>query len=164
MKKYLTLILILCSLNLYATWRTNEEICKDLLVKSEDLMNIKDGKEWQKIYGSRKEFGLRVDKKTTGIHLSAVSDIYGDTSVNLRSVGSNLDIQIHISRLAQIGHTEYSSNIYLNLLDDDKYLIKTIFIDSVNGVFEGYLYRSTEMEYPEFQKIKRYEIVTREKK
>lgn len=77
--------------------------------------------------------------------------------VTLRFDKNKIDFRINLFQPLFNG----SGTIYLQLLDEDRFLIKSIFVSRVCDGYSGTLLGNYDMNWENFQKIKYYEISMR---
>lgn len=143
----ITCTLLFFSVNCFAEWRDWLEIAREVTNQSSEPIDVMN-----KIRASN-EFG-QITKLTPGTHLTAVDKNWRD-SVDLRINYGQIDYRVHIFNAL----SDNSCDLYLELLDADKYLIKSIYISNLARKYTGTISGSFSFlhEYSA-NKIKYYNI------
>lgn len=119
-------MLLLLSVNCFAEWRDWPDVCEDIF-KSSSSETI----DFIKANNASREFGKNT-RTTPGTHLTSVDKDWRD-SVDLRINYNKIDYRVHIFKIL----SDETCDLYLELLDSDKYLIKSVYISKLDGKYTG---------------------------
>lgn len=144
MKKYIIMLTaVLCFASSSAEW-------KDM----RDYQNLSADKSVIFYESINHEFVIPFTKSSTGIHIAAFDSIDWLSLINLRHKDNIVDCSFTVFHACN----DASCNYIIYLLDDNKFLIKSIKLDLVAKCFTGELYHKFEMKLDDFKKIKYYKV------
>lgn len=127
-------ILFFCSASAWAEWRAPKDLPEMLA----------DGR------GSR-EFVLQGKQSKKGLMIFGM-DIDRSSLVTLRYFNKVIDYSIYLTGDLNKKPIE----LYLNLLDEDKLLIKSVLIDRIEKEYVGDLFGSFDLSWDSFSNVKYY--------
>jgi hypothetical protein len=104
-----------------------------------------------------KEFIIPMKKSNIGFLITAISS---DESSMIQLRYKNDYIDYSLNMLQPKNHTD--CDIYIDLLDEDEFLLKTVFISPVEKEYTGKLVGKFNMKWEEFSKIKYYHLNLRD--
>ena len=151
--KYIIVACLLSSANCFADWRNWDEVLKDITGNSMETENkLKNN--------TLCEFGVLNLNKTVGLHLKAIDlgfmqEVY--LRVNLNSDinrQKKIDYQIHLG----IPLSNKTCNLFLDLLDSDKFLIESIYISKLAENYTGNLNGQFILTEAKINKIKYFDV------
>jgi hypothetical protein len=137
-------------LPLCARWEKAEELFKD----------CETIEEWKELINKHdKEFFLPVKSSKKGVNITAI-DANVTQLIDLRYFENKVDFVISIKDPL----FSDAASIYIQILDEDKFLIRELFISNVCEEFSGELYGKLNISFEDFLKIKYYHLIGRDKK
>lgn len=144
--------LLLVSSHSFAEWLDGSKQDKELTLEDTVPLTLDDIVPF--VEKLDKQFFIPHDKSKKGLHIYAMDLQYLLSNVALRHLNNSVDYNVNILKPIN----DKDCHVFLDLLDDDRFLIKSIPIDAVHKNFTGNILGQFTMKVDVFKTVKYYKV------